>query len=138
MCVLQTASLSVVHPTNRALQNSNVVAFFSMLKKDDRNEQMVYYQVRTSETHKVARAMTNTNFLTSQVLGLTPPHKWLRRSVKRSTSSWMTWLPGISNLMYKVCIMSVYGSVWEAANFQFISGGYEFLMQNCKYTTSPI
>lgn len=27
-------------------QNSNVVKFFSLLKKDDRNEQMVYYQVR--------------------------------------------------------------------------------------------
>ena len=27
-------------------QNSNVVRFFSLLKKDDRREQMVYYQVR--------------------------------------------------------------------------------------------
>ena len=29
-------------------QNSNVVTFFSLLKKDDRNEQMCYYQVRTT------------------------------------------------------------------------------------------
>lgn len=27
-------------------QNSNVVKFFSLLKRDDRREQMVYYQVR--------------------------------------------------------------------------------------------
>ena len=26
-------------------QNSNVVTFFSLLKKDNRNDQMVYYQV---------------------------------------------------------------------------------------------
>ena len=29
-------------------QNSNVVTFFSLLKKDDRNEQMCYYQVCTT------------------------------------------------------------------------------------------
>jgi uncharacterized protein (DUF2235 family) len=27
-------------------QNSNIVQFFSMLKKDDKSQQMVYYQVR--------------------------------------------------------------------------------------------
>ena len=31
----------IAHP-----QNSNVVKFFSLLKRDDRREQMVYYQVR--------------------------------------------------------------------------------------------
>lgn len=32
--------------THSRPQNSNVVKFFSLLKKDDRREQMVYYQVR--------------------------------------------------------------------------------------------
>ena len=29
------------------LQNSNIVQFFSMLKKDDKSQQLVYYQVRS-------------------------------------------------------------------------------------------
>jgi len=29
------------------LQNSNIVQFFSMLKKDDKSQQVVYYQVST-------------------------------------------------------------------------------------------
>ena len=32
-------------------QNSNVVKFFSLLKRDDRREQMVYYQVRALPLH---------------------------------------------------------------------------------------
>ena len=33
--------------TNLIMQNSNIVNFFSMLKKDDPKEQLVYYQVLT-------------------------------------------------------------------------------------------
>jgi hypothetical protein len=34
-----------LQPLNQVFQNSNIVEFFSMLKKDDREHQMVYYQV---------------------------------------------------------------------------------------------
>jgi len=42
-------NISVPHIflSNRVgLQNSNIVQFFSMLKKDDKSQQVVYYQVR--------------------------------------------------------------------------------------------
>jgi len=57
-------AMSVSSTSNRAeltlmtgSQNSNVVQFISMLKKDNKREQMVYYQVTTdSETsHYIVR-----------------------------------------------------------------------------------
>lgn len=44
-CHIGRRTSLVVLTASRA-QNSNVVKFFSLLKKDDREEQMVYYQVR--------------------------------------------------------------------------------------------
>jgi uncharacterized protein (DUF2235 family) len=44
--------------TQLVFQNSNVVQFFSMLKKDDRAQQMVYYQVRVAAEHIRVRLMT--------------------------------------------------------------------------------
>ena len=43
---LLTISLSLT--AEPCSQNSNVVQFFSMLKKDDKSQQMVYYQVCTN------------------------------------------------------------------------------------------
>ena len=36
----------MVSLTEFYLQNSNIVQLFSMLKKDDKSQQVVYYQVR--------------------------------------------------------------------------------------------
>ena len=47
---MMTYGLSFTHfltITELVMQNSNIVNFFSMLKKDDPKEQLVYYQVLT-------------------------------------------------------------------------------------------
>jgi uncharacterized protein (DUF2235 family) len=45
MCIF----LSIVSLTKSRLKNSNIVQFNSMLKKDDKSQQVVYYQVRKSD-----------------------------------------------------------------------------------------
>lgn len=53
----RTLAHTLISPSRR--QNSNVVKFFSMLKKDDEKTQVCYYQVRGPQLARSTRRLTS-------------------------------------------------------------------------------
>ena len=47
VCADLCSTISLSLTAESCSQNSNIVQFFSMLKKDDKSQQVCYYQVRT-------------------------------------------------------------------------------------------
>ncbi len=118
-------------PDDSRLQNSNIVQLFSMLKKDDKSQQVVYYQVcriwlfvlvRRSFKCKYSRlASGRTRYLRSR-------HRSGQMCKRR-----LTWLLPTTSMP----MSWVRRSYWSLLRLQdhlrvlLFSGGYEFLMENC-------
>jgi hypothetical protein len=117
-------------------QNSNIVQLFSMLKKDDKSQQMVYYQVRGRLIY-----VHVTRWFKLSVLRPASGHTRFQRSLRhsgRACRSPSTWLSAITSMhmswvrRYSHGFMRVY-SLTDVGQLPCLTGGYEFLMENCTF-----
>ena len=128
VCV-PSCSRCLPHRLSRRSQNSNIIQLFSMLKKDDKSQQVVYYQVCNSGIFRSWEASAQTQH-SRPALGRTRFPRSRRRSGRTSRRR-LIWLLVITSMRMSWVRCSVDICHASARLRLFLAGGYEFLMENC-------